>query len=426
MKKHLSTLIIASIISLILIGSLLIRLHQNKKNTSFSIASPETESLIQKLEKDSERNPKNKNLKIQLAHAYLQKIRETADIALYQNLEILISQIQKEDPKNAESYNILATIEAGRHHFIKALEYAEYAHALNPNKASYLGLIADSQIELGEYEKAKKTLQTMVDTLPDFNSWSRIAYIRELYGDTEGAKIAIKNAIDSGSNFKENVAWAEVELGKIESRSDLTAADLHFKKALALFQNYPPALEGLGKIAFAKNEPQEALAYFEQAFSILPIAQYATAIGDIHISLDNTTKANQQYFLAKIAFESSKKSGVDTDLEYALFLADHDLDVEYALTLATLGYKNRPNVNAADILAWTLYKNKNYAKAEEYSKKALTLGEHDALALFHSAMINNALGDTDKTKRLLEKAFLLNPHFSIQYAKISHSIINSL
>lgn len=52
----------------------------------------------------------------------------------------------------------------------------------------------------------------MIDLRPDYNSYIRIAYIRELYGDIAGAKNSIKLAIDAGSKHPENIAFAYVEL----------------------------------------------------------------------------------------------------------------------------------------------------------------------------------------------------------------------
>lgn len=52
----------------------------------------------------------------------------------------------------------------------------------------------------------------MIDIRPDYSSYIRIAYLRELYGDIKGAKDGLALAIDAGSKNKENNAFAYTEL----------------------------------------------------------------------------------------------------------------------------------------------------------------------------------------------------------------------
>jgi tetratricopeptide (TPR) repeat protein len=72
--------------------------------------------------------------------------------------------------------------------------------------------LGDTQIELGEYTGAVDSFQKMIDMRPDYNSYIRIGYIRELYGDIPGAISSLQLAIDAGSKHPENIAFAYVEL----------------------------------------------------------------------------------------------------------------------------------------------------------------------------------------------------------------------
>ncbi len=114
----------------------------------------------------------------------------------------------------------------------------------------------------------------MIDIRPDYNSYIRIAYIRELYGDIRGAKNSLQLAIDAGSKHPENIAFAYVELGKIHFRESLENAKSDFDIALKILPEYPPALEGLGKIAYFQGNPVLARSYFDKAYTALPIVQY--------------------------------------------------------------------------------------------------------------------------------------------------------
>ena len=165
---------------------------------------------------------------IALASLYLQKIRETSDSSYYQRIESLMDSAEKVDSKDGDIFAIRSSISMGRHDFKSGYIAIQKALRLNPNRPAYYGLRGDSEIELGKYDAAVTSFQTMVDKRPDFNSWSRIAYIRELNGDVIGAKSSLNQSIGSGSTYPENIAWAYVELGKLDLRDNPDAATHDF------------------------------------------------------------------------------------------------------------------------------------------------------------------------------------------------------
>jgi tetratricopeptide (TPR) repeat protein len=104
---------------------------------------------------------------------------------------------------------------------------------------------------------------------------------------------------------------------------------------------------------------------------------------------------------------------VYTDVEMALFDADHDRNLDEALKQARAAYEKRASIRTADVLAWTLYKTGNAAEAQKYSQESLHLGTRDSLLLFHAGMIESALGNRDAAIAYLQQALTINPHFSI-------------
>lgn len=371
-------------------------------------------------------NPKEVQNYIKLSQAYLQKVRETADTAFYEKISVLMDEAEKIDPQNADIKANRASVEIGRHHFKEGSAYASQAIALNPNDHLYYGLLGDAEIELGQYKEAVAAFQKMTDLRPDYSAYIRIAYARELYGDIAGAKTALKQAISAGSTFKENNAFAYVELGKLDMRESLDKAELDFNDALRFVSEYPPALEGLGKISFFKKDNAKAEDYFNQAYTKLPIVQYAVDLGDLYAKEGDTAKAKQYYTLAQLAFQKSAKSGVATDLEESLFLSDHDLDLPVALTKAQNAYIARPSIYAADYLSWALYKNGKIDEVAKYKSDALRLGENDPLILFHQGMILLKSSDKAEGKRLLKKSLELNPYFSLLQSDVAKTQAESL
>ena len=376
---------------------------------------------IQSLTQAIAANPQKVSSYVSLSQAYLQKVRETADASYYEKINDLMDRAEKIDPKDVNIPRMRASVMLGRHHFREAHAYALRAVTLAPDSNINYGLLGDSQIELGQYEDAAASFQKMVNLRPDYSSYIRIAYIRELYGDVGGAKEALQSAIEFGSSFKENIAFAYVELGKLDMRDDIHTAVREFEHATAIVPDYPPALEGLGKIAFFKGDDKSAETYFQKAFTKLAIVQYAIDLGDLYTQQGDTTKAKQYYTIAELAFQKSVQSGVDTDLEESLFLSDHDMDLPKALAQAKGAYVDRPSVYAADYLAWALYKNGQVKEAKGYSKEALRLGEVDPLILFHQGQIAIKNGDELAGKKYLTLSLKLNPYFSLLQSKIAQN-----
>ncbi len=195
-------------------------------------------------------SPENIRSYLDLSYSYLQVVRETADSSYYVKIDDLADAAEALDPKNAEVSALRASTALGRHHFKEAHIFAKEAVALDPNRALFRGLLGDSEIELGHYDAAVASFQKMIDIRPDFSSYSRTAYLRELYGDVPGAQAALRSAISAGSKYPENVAWAYVELAKLDMRTSLNAAKKDLRDSLATQAEYPPALELLGKVAF--------------------------------------------------------------------------------------------------------------------------------------------------------------------------------
>ena len=113
--------------------------------------------------------------------------------------------------------------------------------------------------------------------------------------------------------------------------------------------------------------------------------------------------------------ELSTANGVNTDLELALFDADHG-DPEAALRAARAEWNRRHSVHVADALAWALHVNGLDREAVTYSRRALSLGTRNAQFLYHAGMIELALGNTAGARDLLGRALAINPHFSVMHA----------
>ncbi len=411
--------LIVGLVSLLVVTTAAYVMNRDRSKTSSVSGSL---SLIDKsiatTESQLSADPNNINLLVTLCQNYLQKVRETADTEYYKKCDDLLARAVAIEPSNDQVYAAQSALAYGRHNFPAGLELAKKAVALNPNVVTYYGLLGDGQIELGQYPEAVASFQTMVDRRPDLSSYNRVAYIRELYGDIEGAKSALRSAIGAGSSYPENVAFSQVELGKLHARTDLTQAEQMFNQALLTQKDFPPALEGLGRVAFARNDYKKAIQHFQQAFDDLPLAQYSTALGDTYSAMGNKTKADQQYYLAQLAFDQSSASGVNNDYELSTYLSERGRDTTKALELAKKSLSARPNVFSSDAMAWGLYNSRNYPEAQAQINQALKPGLKVPIVYFHAGMIASKLGQNEQAREHLKTAleldkYLLESHFSL-------------
>jgi tetratricopeptide (TPR) repeat protein len=390
-------------------------------------AGTSTDNLVGTLQQQIRKNPKDFNAHIKLANAYLQKVRETGDPTLYTKTEDLLDRAQKLQPQSPELFASRGTLALARHDFAAALGYGTQALSSDPQSARYHGIVGDAQIELGMYDDAIDSYQEMVDSRPDFAAYSRVAYARELYGDPEGAIEAMKFALQAGSGTPENVAWAHVQLGNLWFGSgDLDQAEKEYGRSTEIVGDYAPALAGQAKVAAARGNLELASKLYKQAFNRMPLSEYAIALGDVYDKMGDKVKAEAQYELVRNIDKLLRANGVNTDLEIALFYADHDIDLKTSLEKARAAYKARPSIHAADALAWTLYKTGDSREAQKYSEEALKLGTRDPLKLFHAGMIAKSLGQKEQAQEYLQQAIDLNPHFSLLYSDEAADALKSL
>jgi tetratricopeptide (TPR) repeat protein len=386
-----------------------------------------TDDLIAGLQDRIRRKPADLDSYAQLGAAYVQRARETGDPTYYARAEAVLESARQRDPQHVETLISRGTLALARHQFREALLIGEQARALNPSIPRIYGVIGDAQVELGMYDEAVATIQTMVDLRPDLGSYSRVSYLRELHGDLDGAIEAMQAALNAGGPAAENVQWVRVQLGHLHfKRGDLDTAEKQYDAALKLLPDYMPALAGLAQIDASRREYESAIERYTEVTQRMPLPEYIAALGDVYARAGDSKNAQAQYDLVGALDRLLAANGVNTDLEIALFYADHDSELESALAKAQAAYAERPGIHAADVLAWTLYKAGRYAEARRYSDESLRLGTRDALKLFHAGMIAHALGQDDAARTYLQQAIDLNPHFSIRWSDAAVQTLQEL
>lgn len=373
-------------------------------------------------------NPDDYYYYLKLGESYIQKGREVGQIAPYQLAEKAIERALELYPNSYAAYIHLGQISSYKHDFHKSINYAKKAIELRPDKAISYGLQGDALLELGMYEEALKAYGLMLYIEPGFYSYSRIAQLKFLWGDSIGAIKAMEKSIDYGNKMnlpKENIAWAKVILGSFYfNNGELDKARDYYKEALDIYDNYYLALEHLAEVNAVKGNFEEAINLYKKTLELNPKPQFYISLGDIYQSQGKTKKAKQLYRQAEKSYEEIIQDGIKGhSRELVLFYADSNKNLDLALNLALEDAKDNEDIYAYDTVAWVHFKRNDLDRAQDAINQSLKLGTKDALLHYHAGMIYYSQNKFEEAKKHFELALDINPYFDQNKANESKALI---
>jgi len=199
-----------------------------------SAQSPEWTNIrqnVSNLMKQVEKEPGHVKSLLGLIAIYLHESRVTGNHSYYNNAAMqFVNTILKADPSNFEALSFKGMILLSEHRFKEGLAIAEKAKEINPYNSFVYGLLVDGYVESGNYGAAVENSDKMMSIRPDIRSYSRVAYLREIHGDKEGAIEAMKLAVDAGPPGDEGTEWARTQLGKLyELTGELESAQTKYE-----------------------------------------------------------------------------------------------------------------------------------------------------------------------------------------------------
>lgn len=376
-----------------------------------------TDAAIATAQDALRREPTNRKARLALAQAFLQKARETADPSLYGKADQLLSGLDDEDDADPGVLVAQGTLALARHEFADALRIGRAALELAPGNQGALGVIVDASNELGRYDDGVAVTQQMVDAKPNLASLSRVSYAREIHGDLRGAVQAMTEAaLAGGSAGGENVAYVQTQLGVLLlTTGDIDGAIASFDAAEQAFPGFVPAKVGRARVLIAQGDLDDADALLTDAIAVQPLAESVALQGDVLTVLGDDAAAARAYDLVGAIAELNRANGVRTDLEMALFTADHDPGDD-GVAAARVALRARPSIFGHDVLAWNLFRAGDIDAAWAEMQDALVTGSRDPQLRFHAASIAAAVGDDDAAREHLVDLLDTNPRFNPLHA----------
>jgi tetratricopeptide (TPR) repeat protein len=377
-----------------------------------------------------QRQPRDATTYYRLGDAYIQKARETGDITYVDLAEQALRKCLEIAPDHSGAARHLAYALYSRHAFEDAAAQAAKAIALNPLDSHAYGILGDAHLEVGRYDPARQAYQRMMQLRDDLYAYSRLSGLKSLQGDPQGAIADLERAIQSGQaegRPPESIAWVLWQLGnEYAAVGKLSEAEAKYLQALDVLPQYYRALAGLAHVRAAQQRYAEAIGLYQQALAIIPLPDYAAALGDVYAKAGQPEAARKYYDLVEYIGYLSTLNKALYNRELAYFYADHDLKLPEALDLARRELEVRKDIYAYDVLAWALYKNDRPQEALPAMTEALKLGTQDARLFFHAGMIYHRLGDAIKAQEYLRRALTTNPHFHVLHASVAERTLGEI
>jgi tetratricopeptide (TPR) repeat protein len=351
----------------------------------------------------------------QLAIASVQAVAEGGPLALYNRAADALERAEQLAPGDRMNDVAGGYLALARHDFARARTLGGRAHDTDPFDSDALAILVDANVELGNYDEAKRTVEELLALRPSLAAYSRLSYVRELHGDIEGALEAFALAETAGTGSPPDLAKVASLRGTLAvTHGDPNEAERLFRQA----RNYDPNATndaGTARLLIARGDVAAAEALLEATMQASPAPDVALLLDEIYVARgEGAGRAEIASFLDANAAEE-RAAGADVDMETSLIAADRG-DWHSALDLARSAHDRRPqNIFTAAALAWAQHGNGDEAAAKSLIEDALRLGTRDPVLRYRAAEIFAAYGMVDRAADELAAAFEINPYFSLRY-----------
>lgn len=365
----------------------------------------------------------------QLAGLYLQRARETADNQdLVRAEEIARHSLQLRTSRNGAAFGILASSLLAQHRFSEALQTAEQLVEYDSSSISARGLLGETQLELGRYDEARRSLGSLASYRQDLSVAPRIARWEELHGHPEQARRLLQQARDEASRQhgvpREQLAWFHLRLGDLALRNGHAGeAERELRAGLKISPGDYRLLGTIARLEAVQHHWESAIRYGEEAIAQALDPATLGLMGDAYAALGDRSKSQEYYHAMEVTVLHQPGA---FHRAWSLFLLDHGREVPAVLAKVSEEIKTRRDIYGYDLLAWALHRSGRDAEARAPMTQALALGTRDAMLFYHAGMIEHALGDTHAARRDLAMALAINPIWHPTQPGEARALLDSL
>ena len=336
------------------------------------------------------RDPKHFHGYNELAMALTQRARETADPKFYTQADEAVETSLTLSPDNFEAMKVRAWSLLGQHRFAEARVLATTLNAKVPDDLMVYGMLTDANIELGKYDDAEKSAQWMLDLRPgNIPALTRAAYLRELFGDIEGAIELMQSAFNRMPYQEtEDRAWVLTQIGHLELvRQKPEMAEKVLLQALELFPRYHYALGQLADVRTAQKRFRDAADLQKERYAEAPHPENLFELAESQARAGMTADAAKSYAAFEAGARAEMMKDDNANRELIAYFAGAGKQPAEALKLAEQEIARRGDVYTREAYAWALFKNGRRADAKREIATVLAVGVQHPRVLERAATI---------------------------------------
>lgn len=442
MKKTIYTFYTFSISAILLLSSLLFSCGSPQEESEETVAVKQGFQIPELLEREKDLSydeflkikekfhklsfeAENEKTKIEslikLSEIYIYEARVTGEHPYYYNAALVtLNETLKDTTKMTADQHFTAlfyksTVQLSQHKFNEALVTGKKALALNNTNSGIYGVLVDANVEIGNYDEAVKNCDKMISIRPDLRSYSRISYLREIYGDMKGSIKSMEQAIEAGAPYSEYKCWTIVTMGKmLENHNQLDSAMAYYQFSAKERPNYPFGIAGMASVEGKLGNYKKADSLYTVALNAVPEISFIMDQAKLYKKQGKTAEMKRLIPRIESMFQEDIESGHNVNMEFAFFLLDFKKDYKRALDLGLKEYKLRPNnIDVNRLLAFAYYANGDKENAAKHIKIAMKTNKQEGDLYCISGLINN-------DKKQIKKAFSIDPyqdHLFVERAK---------
>lgn len=339
-----------------------------------------------------------------LGWAFVARARASGDHDDYARAERCARAIRETAPKEADSADLL-----GGHALHALHRFAEAEHLAahlveRRGEALDWTLYGDVLLDEGRIDEAVVAYEHVMEQRPDSRAFARVAEVRLLTGDLDGARDAMSTAARAVSlRDRESFAWIWSRLAILELQSgNLARARTIAGTATAAAPGSSTAQAALGRIFLAAGDSARAVAPLERAAAHAPLVDTMRALADAYA-------ASGREDAAKRVLAELQANGTRHDPRgFSVWLSESGTQPQRALRIAEAELALRRDVFTYDALAIASSAAGRIEDARRYIERALAAGTRDARLWYHAGVIAAAANERAEAREWFERARTAN------------------
>lgn len=360
-----------------------------------------------------------------VASEYSRYFQNTGDIKYLKKAEqaleraVEIAAIGKAAYQRALARNYIS-----QHRFKEALQLADSARLTGSGIEEAQSLLFDVHMELGNYEKAEKYLDS-IKNMSHFGYLIRAAKWNDHKGDLDTTirfmELAKQEAEDAkNTNLRiwsyTNIADYYGHAGKIKASYD------YYLKSLELDPQNAYAKKGIAWIVFShERNADEALRILDSVTKNYSAPDYYLLKSEIYAFQNNEMKSIAYLDKYYRAVQNPSYGEMYNANNASLYLEETE-QYEKAFKIAEKEVENRPTPHSYDLLAYSYLKIGKKDKALEVVENHIVGKTFEPNILYHTAEIYKANGKMSKVEELKKEltgaAYELGPDMANKIAKL--------